>query len=61
MFIRYVSKGIFEMVNAPLISAIVPFTVFPEDLITNDIVAYSRGSPVDLSNTLPDIDEFIFA
>ena len=48
------------MLNNPFTSAIVPVTVFPVFLLIKEIVAYSRGPLVDLSNTLPDIVVFCF-
>ena len=49
------SNGIFDMLKAPFTSATVPVIVFPDCLFIIEIVAYSSGSLVDLSNTLPEI------
>jgi hypothetical protein len=50
----------FDITNAPLVSDTVPVIIFPDGLLINEIVAYSSGWLVDLSNTFPDNDPFGF-
>ena len=54
------SNAIFDITNTPLASDTVPVIVYPDCLLINEIVAYSSGWLVDLSNTFPDNVPFSF-